>query len=120
MSNRPPIDRHAAAGRADGQVARDVVGQQAATARLFFRVITLPFWLPFYLVGIVRQRRAMAMFARVRSEGRLADDTLGREIALAWVAQHPERYPHGQYDRRFNKMERRFARIIQQHREDIR
>ena len=120
VSTQPPTDRQAAAGRAEGQVARELAHHQAGAAKLLFRIIALPFWLPFYLVGVIKQRRGMAEFVREQSEGRVADDALGREIALAWVAQHSERYPHGQYDRRFDKLERRFARMSRQYREDNR
>ena len=120
MAGQPPKDRHAALGRAEGQAARDLAGQQAGAARLLLRVIGLPFWIPFYLAGVIRQRRVMAKFAREQSDGKLIDDALGREIALAWMARHSERYPHGQYGRGFNKLERRFARLAQQHKEDHR
>ena len=62
----------------------------------------------------------MVNFVRERSDMLIAADAPARELALAWVAQHPERYPHGQYDRRFNKLTRRFNRLAQQYREDNR
>ena len=120
MAGQHPKDRHAALGRAEGQAAHDLARQQAGAARLLLRVIGLPFWLPFYVAGVIGERRAMAKFAREQSDGKLIDDALGREIALAWMAQHSERYPHGQYGRGLNKLERRFARLAQQHREDNR
>ena len=62
----------------------------------------------------------MAAFAGERSSALVTVDKPGREIALAWVKQHSERYPHGQYDKRFSRLERRFDRLVQQHREDSR
>ena len=120
MAGQPPIDRHAALSRAEGQAAHELARHQAGTARLLLRIIALPIWLPFYVARVILERQAMVTFVRERSGVLTTADAPGRELALAWVAQNPARYPHGQYDRRFNKLERRFSRLAHQCREDNR
>ena len=120
MAGQNPMDRHAALGRAEGRAARELADHQAGVAKLMVRIIALPVWLPFYIAGVMIDRRAMARFARERANFLNADGSEGRELALAWVAQQPERYPHGQYDSKFPKLERRFSRLARKHREDVR
>ncbi len=120
MPNQPPIDRSAAIGRAEGRVARDVARHRADAAHLLFRIVALPVRLPIHLIGALKQRRDMVRFLSERLGGRAADDDTIHDIALAWVARLPDQYPHGQYDRRFAKLERRFARLARRYGEKAR
>ena len=101
MSRQPRGDWRAEVGRHEGRAAREAFGDQMSLFRLLLRVITLPFWLPFYLLGVINQRRAVKAFVIDRARNRLVNDELIHEITLAWVEGDPETYPLGEYDPAF-------------------
>ena len=113
MSREPRGDWRAEVGRHEGRAAREAFGDQISLFRLLLRVIFLPFWLPFYLLGVMNQRRAVKAFVIGKARNRLVNDELIHEITLAWVEGHPETYPLGEYDPAFRKLSRRFKGIIQ-------
>ena len=113
MSREPRGDWRAEVGRHEGRAAREAFGDQMSLFRLLLRVIFLPFWLPFYLLGVMNQRRAVKAFVIGKARNRLVNDELIHEITLAWVEGHPETYPLGEYDPAFRKLNRRFKGIIQ-------
>ena len=113
MSREPRGDWRAEVGRHEGRAAREAFGDQMSLFRLLLRVIFLPFWLPFYLLGVMNQRRAAKAFVIGKARNRLVNDELIHEITLAWVEGHPETYPLGEYDPAFRKLSRRFKGIIQ-------
>ena len=113
MSRQPRGDWRAEVGRHEGRAAREAFGDQMSLFRLLLRVITLPFWLPFYLLGVINQRRAVKAFVIDRARNSLVNDELIHEITLAWVEGDPETYPLGEYDPAFRKLSRRFKGIIQ-------
>ena len=113
MSRESRGDWRAEVGRHEGRAAREAFGDQMSLFRLLLRVIFLPFWLPFYLLGVMNQRRAVKAFVIGKARNRLVNDELIHEITLAWVEGHPETYPLGEYDPAFRKLSRRFKGIIQ-------
>ena len=80
--------------------------------RFFFRIATLPVWLPFHLYGVVRQRHEMARFAKTRLKNRLVKDTVINEMAVDWAKYNPGRYPLGEYDPGVRKLQRTFKKIL--------
>ena len=80
--------------------------------RFLFRISILPVWLPFYLYGNLRQRRAMARFAKERLQYRLVKDAVINEIAVDWAKANPRRYPLGEYDPGLRKLQRTFKKIL--------
>lgn len=80
--------------------------------RIFFRIATLPVWLPFNLYRVLRRRREMARFAKARLKNRLVKDSVINEMAVDWAKANPGRYPLGEYDPGVRKLQRTFKKIL--------
>ncbi len=104
MSRQPQRDWRTELGRHEARAAHEVFGDQMSLFRLLLRVITLPFWLPFYLLKVIKRRRELRAFVSAKAENRFVNESLSRDIALAWVEEHPQEYPYGEYDPGFRKL----------------
>ena len=116
MSREPYHDWRSEVSRQDGRASLEELSAQAFTFRLLLRLIFLPFWLPFYLLKVIRRRREMKEFVLERARNRVVDAALVNEIALAWTEAHPDDYPLGEYDPGLGKLRGRFRRIIERYR----
>ena len=119
MPHQPPTDRPAAAGRAEAGAARQYANPQAGAAKLLLKLITLPLWLPFSLARGVKERREIRAFIIQQAPERPINNALIKDLTVAWAERNPQRYPHGRYDRKFDRLKTRFesaARILQQRR----
>ncbi len=113
MSREPRRDWRAEIGRHEGRAAHEVFGDQMSLLRLLVRVILLPFWLPFYILGVIKKRREVKAFVLERARNRLVSDLLVNEIAVEWAEANPGEYPLGEYDPGLAKLRPRFRRIIE-------
>ena len=116
MSREPHRDWRSEVARHDASASHENLKTQVAIFRFILRVIFLPFWLPFYLRGVVRRRREMKEFVLERARNRLVSDLLVNEIAVAWAEANPDEYPLGEYDPEFRKLSRRFRGMIERER----
>ena len=116
MAREPERDWRSELARQDGRASLEELSAQAFTFRLLLRLIFLAFWLPFYLLKVIRRRREMKEFVLERARNRGVDAALINEIALAWAEAHPEDYPLGEYDPGLGKLRSRFRRIIERDR----
>ena len=103
-------------GRMEGKAAHDTLSDQVSAFRLLFRLLLLPFWLPFYLIRIQRRRKEMILFALEQSKNRFLTEGLVEEISIAWVKMKSDRYPLGEYDARLAKVRRTFQSILERDR----
>ena len=113
MAREPDRDWRSELARHDVRGSHENLSAQVAIFRFILRVIFLPFWLPFYLYGVMKRRRVMKEFVLERARNRLVDAALINEIALAWAEAHPEDYPLGEYDPGLGKLRSRFRGIIE-------
>ena len=113
MSREPRRDWRAEIGRHEGRAAHEAFGDQTSLLRILVRVVLLPFWLPFYLLGVIKKRREIKAFVLERARNRLVSDLLVNEIAVAWAEANPDEYPLGEYDPGLAKLRPRFRRVIE-------
>ena len=113
MSREPQRDWRSEVARLDTSASHENLRTQVTIFRWILRLLFLPFWLPFYLYGVMKRRRVMQEFVLERARNRLVDDALVDEIALAWAEAHPEDYPLGEYDPGLGKLRSRFRGIIE-------
>lgn len=113
MSREPRRDWRSEVARLDASASHENLSTQVTLFRWILRLIFLPFWLPFYLYGVVKRRRVMKEFVLERARNRLVDRSLIDEIAVAWAEAHPDDYPLGEYDPGLGKLRDRFRRIIE-------
>ncbi len=113
MSREPQRDWRSEVARLDTSASHENLNTQVTIFRWILRLIFLPFWLPFYLYGVAKRRRAIKEFGLARARNRFVDAALISEIALAWAEAHPEEYPLGEYDPGLGKLRSRFRRIIE-------
>ena len=100
-------------GQSQGMVARSQLADQAILAKLFFRLIFLPIWLPFKIWGMIKRKRQINAFVLARAENVVVvTDEVVREIALKWVEDHPSDFPLGDYDPKVMKLQRSFKKIL--------
>ena len=116
MSKQPHHDRRSELDRHWARVTHEVFGDQMSLFILLLRVITLPLWLPFYLLKVIRRRRELRIFVSGKARNRLVNESLIHEIALAWVEEHPQEYPYGEYDPGFRKFRLRVKGMIERDR----
>ena len=119
MSTPPPTDPRRAAGKTNRQVASDTLRHEAGAAKLLFKLITLPFWMPFSLARGLKERREIRAFIIEQAPGQPITNALIKDLTIGWAERNPQRYPHGRYDRKFDRLKVRFesaARILQQRR----
>ncbi|MCH8062556.1 MAG: hypothetical protein IH861_08635 [Chloroflexi bacterium] len=103
-------------GRMEGRAAHDTLSDQVTAFRIFFRLLLLPFWLPFYFVRVQRRRKEMIAFTLERSKNSFYPEGLAEEISIAWVKMKSDRYPLGEYDPRLPKVRRTFQSILDRNR----
>ena len=119
MPNQPPTDRQDAAGKAEARAAHEYVDEQPSAAFLLLKLITVPFWAPFFLASAMKERREIRAFILEQAPGQPITNALVRELTVAWAERNPKRYPHGRYGRKFDRLKVRFestARLLQQRR----
>lgn len=104
-------------GRMEGKAAHDTLSDQVSAVRILFRLLLIPFWLPFYLMRVQRRRKEMIAFALEHSRNRVSSDGLAEEISIAWVKMKSDRYPLAEYDPRFPKVRRTFQSILDRNRD---
>ena len=112
MSREPDRDWRGRAGRLEISAANE----RMWLVRLVLRVVTLPFWLPFYIYGHFKRRRLMIAFAHEMARNRVVGDTLLEEMAARWVELQPQRYPLGRYDPKFDRVRKQFREILERRR----
>ncbi len=103
-------------GRMEGKAAHDTLSDQVGAVRLLFRLLLLPFWLPFYLVRVQRRRKEMITFALEQTRNRVPSERLAEEISIAWVKKKSDRYPLGEYDPRLPRVRRTSQSILDRNR----
>ena len=119
MPNRPPTDPHRTGGRPTGYAAGETIRRYFTIARLLFKLITVPFWAPFFLASGMKERRRIRAFIIEQIGDQPIGNALIRDLTIAWIEQNPQDYPHGQHDRKFDRLKFRFesvARILQKRR----
>ena len=104
MSHRPPTDRHP---------TLDLLKHLAIVSWVAFLLATQPFWMPFFLVGAMRQRRAIRAFIRERAGDRKLDDISIHALTMAWIEQNPHLYPKGWNDRKYEQLKWRFKSVAE-------
>lgn len=104
MSYQPPTDR---------PPALDLLRHLAIVSWAMFLLATQPFWMPFFLVGAMRQRRAIRAFIRERAGNRRLDDISIHALTMAWIEQNPHLCPKGRYDRKFERLKWRFKSVAE-------
>lgn len=104
-------------GRMEGKAAHDTLSDQVTAFRFFFRLLLIPFWLPFYLVRVQRRRKEMIAFAMEHSKNMVPHEGLAEEVSIAWVKMKSDRYPLGEYDPRLSKLRRTFQSILDRNRD---
>ena len=104
MSHQPPPGR---------QLTLDLLKHLAMVSWAVFLLASQPFWMPFFLVGAMRQRRAIRAFIRDRAGGRRLDDISIHALTMAWIEQNPHLYPKGRYDRKFERLKWRFKSVAE-------
>ena len=82
----------------EGRLAQGSMDDWVMALRFFFRLVTLPIWLPYKGWKIIRLRREMAEFAAARGRNLIISDRVVREVTLAWVEDHPQEFVLGEYD----------------------
>ena len=87
--------------------------QLALLSWVTFLLATQPLWMPFFLVGAIRQRRAIRAFIRERAGGRRLDDISVHALTMAWIEQNPRLYPKGWNDRKYERLKRRFKSVAE-------
>jgi hypothetical protein len=102
-------DPHGDQARAESKALNEQQNDAVAGLKLFFRLLTLPLWLPFSLWLKQRQKRKMAAFAEALRQKGINEH---RQLALEWIAAHPEEYPWGEYDPRLPKLQESFRKIL--------
>lgn len=113
MAREPQRDWRSEVARLDTSASHENLSTQVTIFRWILRVIFLPVWLPFYLYGVAKRRRAIKEFVLERARNRFVDAALISEIALAWAEAHPDEYPLGEYDPGLGKLRQRFRKIIE-------
>ena len=76
---------------------------------LIAKGLTLPFWLPFRIIGFYRTRKKMTMAGQHWRERGLSY----REMAVRWAERFPQEYPLGEYDPSVMKLEVRFRKLLE-------
>jgi len=100
-------------GQSQGMAARSQLADQAILAKLFFRLIFLPIWLPFRVWSMIKRKRQINAFVIARAENvAVITDEVEREITVEWVEAHPADYPLGEYDPKVMKLQRSFKKIL--------
>jgi hypothetical protein len=102
-------DPHGDQARAESKALIEQQTDAVAGLKLFFRLLTIPLWLPVSLWRNQRRKRKMADFAEDLMRKGIIEH---RQIALEWIAAHPEEYPWGAYDPRLPKLQESFRKML--------
>lgn len=111
---RPPAstklnsDPFGEGGRLYGRALDTQFGDTVSVTKFVLKVLTLPFWLPFWLLKHYRIRREMIRMGQHWQERRLSH----REMAVRWAERFPQEYPLGEYDPDVKKLETRFRKLM--------
>ena len=110
---RPPTylnsDPFGEVGRMQNRALQSHRGDSALVFRAILKALTLPFWLPFWILKRYRIRREMiAMGRRWQGHG-----LSYREMAVRWAERFPQEYPLGEYDPGMSKLEARFRKLLE-------
>ena len=119
MSNRPPTDPRFVPGRSAERTALIIVKLYLRAAWLLFKLATVPFWAPFFMASGLKERQRIRAFILEQIGDQPIGNALIRDLTIAWAEQNPQDYPHGQHDRKFDRLKLRFesvAQIIQKRR----
>ena len=76
---------------------------------MILKALTLPFWVPFWLIKRHRIRQDMIRMGKHWQERGLSC----REMAVRWAERIPHEYPLGEYDPRVPKLETRFRKLLE-------
>ncbi len=104
MSHQPPTGRPS---------TLDLLRNLVMISWVAFLLATQPFWMPFFLVGAMRQRRAIRAFILERAGGRKLDDISIHALTMAWIEQNPHLCPNGWQDRKFEQLKWRFKSVAE-------
>ncbi|MCH2315862.1 MAG: hypothetical protein MK524_05585 [SAR202 cluster bacterium] len=103
-------------GMNEGRLAQGSMDDWVMALRFFFRLVTLPIWLPYKGWKIIRLRREMAEFAAARGRNLIIGDRAVREVTLAWVEDHPHEFVLGEYDPAVTKLQSAFKKLMDRRR----
>ena len=110
---RPPTfltsDPFGEVGRMQNRALGSHRGDTMLVFRAILKALTLPFWIPFWLLKRYRIRREMIRMGQ-HWQGR---GLSCREMAIRWVEQFPREYAPGEYDPRLPKLETRFRKLLE-------
>ena len=76
--------------------------------KLILKGLTLPFWLPFWLIKRLRTRKEMLVMGREWQAAGLSY----REMGVRWAERFPSEYPLGEYDPGVKKLETSFRKLL--------
>ena len=108
-SSRFNSDPFGEGGRLYGRALDTQFGDTMSVTRFVLKALTLPFWIPFWLLKRYRIRRDMIRMGQ-HWQGR---GLSCREMAVRWAEQFPHEYPLGEYDPRLPKLEIRFRKFLE-------
>ena len=112
MPEERPRDYDSMRGKSEGVLYTAALDDMVSFPKIMFRLVTLPIWLPYRVWKIIRGRRDMAEFARMRARNVILNDRVVREITLDWVKDHPDDYVLGEYDPKVMKLQRTFGKLL--------
>lgn len=99
--------------RGDVKAAARIQAEEIQWLRSFFRIFSrlliFPIWLAVVLWLKQRRKRQMVEFTRALT---VKGITGPRELALEWIATHPDQYPWGEYDPTLPKLQETFRKIL--------
>ena len=114
-AERPPAstrlnsDPFGEGGRLYGRALDSQFGDTVSVTRFVLKVLTLPFWLPFWLRKRYVIRKEMIRMGQDWRKRGLSY----REMAARWAERLPQEYPLGEYDPGVNKLEARFRKLLE-------
>lgn len=96
-----------------GRMQNRGLGSHRGDSKLVFgallKALTLPLWLPFWLLKRFRIRKEM-----IRMGGHWQEHGLScREMAVRWAERFPQEYPLGEYDPKVRELEARFGKLLE-------
>ena len=95
--------------RAEGRLYSDHARGASDAFVYFFRLLTLPIWFPFYLLGKRKEKRQMAEFAMELSNQGI---TNYEDVGLRWVLAHPNKYRYAEHDPALPNVQAQFRKML--------